>query len=193
MTIYLKSFFVLYLLSMVSGKKRNNITCKYFKRYLILLDNKFKSSCDAEKDKCFYKCRNYPVDFQSTSRTNSSNMAESEKDIRANCLKTCESCNLKEGCLNNSEIPYIQTDIFEYSKCSKFPVEYFGNYDKNKRDRIIVIIDSGYGQSVLSSKNIFFSSISKFWISLVPYFLLPCRRGDTRFFIKSSYKLWPTI
>ena len=68
--------------------------------------------------------------------TNSLNKEESEKDIRANCINTCESCNLKQNCysgyLNNSEIPYIQTDIFKYSKCSKFPVEYCGNYDKKQ-------------------------------------------------------------
>ena len=73
-------------------------------------------------------------------------MAESEKDIRANCLNICESCNLKQdcysGCLNNAEIQYIQTDILEYSECSKFPVVYPGNYDKNKNDLICVVIDS---------------------------------------------------
>ena len=89
---------------------------------------------------------NYPVSFRSTSSTNSSNMAEFEKDIRANCLNTCLSCNLKQDCysecINNSEIPYIQTDVFEYSKCSKFPVVYPGNYDENKHDLIFVLIDS---------------------------------------------------
>ena len=49
---------------------------------------------------------------------------------------------MKEDCL--SEIQYIQTDIFEYSKCSKFPVEYCDNFDKNKQDLIAVFIDSGY-------------------------------------------------
>ena len=146
MTIYFKSFVVLYLLSTVSGKNRNNITCKYFKRSFIYV-NQRKPSCDAVKAKCLYKCRNYPVYFKSTSRTFSSNIAESEKHIRANCVKTCESCNLKEDCLNNSEILYIQTDIFEYSKCSKFPVEYFGNYyHKNLFDSVIVLIDDGYSK-----------------------------------------------
>ena len=157
MAIYLKVFFVMYLLSMVSGKNRNNITCTYFKRYL-LHGTKCKTLCDAAKAKCFYKCRNYPVKFQCTSRTNYSNMAESEKDIRANCLNTCESCNLKEGCysgcLNNLEIPYIQTDVFEYSKCSKFPIEYFGNYDKNKQDSVVVIIERRYRKPLLYNINV---------------------------------------
>ena len=126
---------------MVSGKNRNNITCKYFNRYVLhgpVYGRKCKPYCDAAKSNCLYKCRNYPVDFQSTSSTNSSNMAEYEKDIRANCLNTCESCNLKQdcysGCLNNSEISYVQTNIFEYSKCSKFPVVYDDYYDKNKQE-----------------------------------------------------------
>ena len=149
MTIYFKIFVVLYLLSMASGKNRNNITCKYFKPHF-LSGNNCRKRCDAAKAECFYKCRNYPVNFQSTSRKNSANIAASEKDIRANCLKTCERCNMKEDCLTKSEIHYIQTDIFEYSACSKFPIEYCINFDKNKQDQIIVEIASGNTNSYYS-------------------------------------------